>query len=419
MGKTFFSIVIPVFNTEKFIKKCVQSVLNQNFNDLEIILINDYSKDKSGKICKELSIKNPNKLKFVQNKKNLGVSTSRNIGLNIANGKYIIFLDSDDYLIKNSLNYLYKKIKLKNYPEVIFNHIVQKKEPKTNLNILKYFGEKKLFKKQFLSKTIKKNFILNECWRIVVSKDLIIRNKINFKNIKIAEDVSFVFKILTHMSSIIINKNKFLFHRSRADSLKYTKGVDAALAYYSVYLEIQDYKKRIRNQKEILNYLDILKENIKSNMKIYFSILNKSQISQLIIKMRKFFPNKKNPKLEYKKFILNTIEQTERKIKNSLYQLRVSQKKINIYCAGIMSEVLIKILMKNGFQVKNIIDDDPIWVGKKIMNINVKKISIFNKSHYKNDLIIICNHSEKVINNIKTKLKKLKINNKQISSFSF
>ena len=312
MGKTFFSIVIPVFNTEKFIKKCVQSVLNQNFNDLEIILINDYSKDKSGKICKELSIKNPNKLKFVQNKKNLGVSTSRNIGLNIANGKYIIFLDSDDYLIKNSLNYLYKKIKLKNYPEVIFNHIVQKKEPKTNLNILKYFGEKKLFKKQFLSKTIKKNFILNECWRIVVSKDLIIRNKINFKNIKIAEDVSFVFKILTHMSSIIINKNKFLFHRSRADSLKYTKGVDAALAYYSVYLEIQDYKKRIRNQKEILNYLDILKENIKSNMKIYFSILNKSQISQLIIKMRKFFPNKKNPKLEYKKFILNTIEQTER-----------------------------------------------------------------------------------------------------------
>ena len=180
MGKTFFSIVIPVFNTEKFIKKCVQSVLNQNFNDLEIILINDYSKDKSGKICKELSIKNPNKLKFVQNKKNLGVSTSRNIGLNIANGKYIIFLDSDDYLIKNSLNYLYKKIKLKNYPEVIFNHIVQKKEPKTNLNILKYFGEKKLFKKQFLSKTIKKNFILNECWRIVVSKDLIIRNKINF-----------------------------------------------------------------------------------------------------------------------------------------------------------------------------------------------------------------------------------------------
>ena len=169
MGKTFFSIIIPVFNTEKFIKKCVQSVLSQKFNNLEIILINDHSTDKSGKICEKLKLKNFNKLKLIQNKKNLGVGASRNIGLNLANGKYIIFLDSDDYLIQNSLNYLFKKIKLKNYPEVIFNHIVQNKEPKTNLSILKHFGEKRLLKKQFLRKTNSKNLILNECWRIVVS----------------------------------------------------------------------------------------------------------------------------------------------------------------------------------------------------------------------------------------------------------
>lgn len=419
MGKTFFSIIIPVFNTEKFIKKCVQSVLSQKFNNLEIILINDHSTDKSGKICEKLKLKNFNKLKLIQNKKNLGVGASRNIGLNLANGKYIIFLDSDDYLIQNSLNYLFKKIKLKNYPEVIFNHIVQNKEPKTNLSILKHFGEKRLLKKQFLRKTNSKNLILNECWRIVVSKNLIKRNKINFKNIKIAEDVSFVFKILTHMKSIIINKNKFLFHTSRADSLKYTKGVDAALAYYFVYLEIKNYKKKIINQKEIFNYLDTLEENIKSNMKIYFSILNKNQISKLITKMREFLPNKKKSKIKYKKFIFNIIKQTERKIINKLYQMNKYHKKINIYCAGIMSETLIKILIKKGFKVKNIIDDDPIWVGKKIMNVNVKKISTFNNSYIKNDLIIICNHSKKVINNIKVKLKKFKINNKQILSFSF
>ena len=158
MGKIFFSIIIPVFNSEKFIKECVQSVLSQNFNNLEIILINDYSTDRSGKICKELKLNNLNKLKLIQNKKNLGVGASRNIGLNLANGKYIIFLDSDDYLIQNSLDYLYKRIKLKDYPEVIFNHIIQNKEPKTNLNILKYFGEKKLFKNQFLNKTIKKKY---------------------------------------------------------------------------------------------------------------------------------------------------------------------------------------------------------------------------------------------------------------------
>ena len=97
-----FSIIIPLYNCEKFIEICLLSVLNQNFNNYEIIIINDCSKDRSLKICTKYKKKYP-KIKIINQKTNKGVSSSRNLGIKSSNGEYIIFLDSDDYLENFSL----------------------------------------------------------------------------------------------------------------------------------------------------------------------------------------------------------------------------------------------------------------------------------------------------------------------------
>lgn len=417
MKKVFFTIIIPVFNSDKFIRKCISSIVNQNFQDFEVLIINDGSTDKSKKICQKFLSENPTKIKLFNNKRNLGVGVSRNVGLKSANGKYIIFLDSDDYLIKNSLNSLQKKIKIKDYPDVVLNHIVQNKEPKSNIVNLNFFGKKKLSKKQFLAKLLEKNLLINECWRIVVSNNLIQNNKIVFKNIKIAEDVSFIFKIFILMKNITINEKKFLFHSSRLNSLKYTKGVDSALAYYVVFLELQEYKKKFKKDKKILNFLNFKSNNMITNIRIYFTLLNRKEIIKLKNKFNKIKDFKKNI-ADKKKFILSIINDSEKKVVNFLKLKKTHGQNITIYCAGIMAQSIIKILKKNDIQVKNIIDDDPMWIGRKLMNINVEKISILNNSNKKNNLIMICNLSKKVINNIKLKLLKLKLNNKQILSFS-
>jgi glycosyltransferase involved in cell wall biosynthesis len=417
MKKVFFTIIIPVFNSDKFIRKCISSIVNQNFQDFEVLIINDGSTDKSKKICQKFLLENPTKIKLFNNKRNLGVGVSRNVGLKSANGKYIIFLDSDDYLIKNSLNSLQKKIKIKDYPDVVLNHIVQNKEPKSNIVNLNFFGKKKLSKKQFLAKLLEKNLLINECWRIVVSNNLIQNNKIVFKNIKIAEDVSFIFKIFILMKNITINEKKFLFHSSRLNSLKYTKGVDSALAYYVVFLELQEYKKKFKKDKKIINFLNFKSNNMITNIRIYFTLLNRKEIIKLKNKFNKIKDFKKNI-VDKKKFILSIINDSEKKVVNFLKLKKTHGQNITIYCAGIMTQSIIKILKKNDIQVKNIIDDDPMWIGRKLMNINVEKISILNNSNKKNNLIMICNLSKKVINNIKIKLLKLKLNNKQILSFS-
>ena len=416
MKKFFFSIIIPVFNTDKFLKKCIESIIFQNFQDFEILLINDCSSDKSEQICQKLQLENPNKIRYFKNKKNLGVGLSRNLGLKFANGKYIIFLDSDDYLIKNSMSSLQKKIKSKNYPDVILNHIIQDKEPRSNINSLSSFGKIKLSKKVFLSKLTEKKLLISECWRVVISNDLVKKNNIIFKDIKIAEDISFIFKIFILMKNITINEQEFLFHRSRLNSLKYTKGIEPALAYYKVFLELEEYKKKFKHDHTILNFLKLKSEHIIIHMKIYFTLLTKKEIIKLKNKLYKI-KDFENNHLENIKFIFKIVKDFEKKVINFI-NTKKNRQKIIIYCASTMTQSIIKILLMNNIKIKNIIDDDPMWIGKKLMNIEIKKISTLNVSSKENNLIMICNLSKKVINNIRFKLSNLKLKNNTIIGFS-
>ena len=100
------SIVVPVYNTEKYLKRCVDSILAQTYTDLEIILVDDGSKDSSGAICDEYA-KQDQRIQVVH-KKNGGVSSARNLGLDLAQGEYIAFVDSDDYLDPNMYEEMYK-----------------------------------------------------------------------------------------------------------------------------------------------------------------------------------------------------------------------------------------------------------------------------------------------------------------------
>lgn len=114
-----FSIVVPIFNTEKFIDECIQSVLNQTYDDYELILVDDGSTDKSGLICDEYAKKYAQIKVF--HKENSGQIDSRNKGVMEARGDYIVFLDSDDLLDSNALKTIHEKINQYNCDMVIYS----------------------------------------------------------------------------------------------------------------------------------------------------------------------------------------------------------------------------------------------------------------------------------------------------------
>ena len=103
------SIIIPVYNVEKYIERCLESILNQAFNEYEVIIVNDGSTDNSGKICDKYSEINKNI--NVIHKKNGGVSSARNLGIDVAKGEYIAFIDPDDFIDSNMFKILYENLK--------------------------------------------------------------------------------------------------------------------------------------------------------------------------------------------------------------------------------------------------------------------------------------------------------------------
>lgn len=111
------SIIVPVFNAEKYLHRCVGSILNQTFKDFELLLINDGSKDKSGIICDEYAAKDSRVRVF--HKENGGVSSARNLGLDNAKGDYIMFVDSDDYMFPQMCEHMVATIETKNADLVV------------------------------------------------------------------------------------------------------------------------------------------------------------------------------------------------------------------------------------------------------------------------------------------------------------
>ena len=97
MNSVKVSIIIPVYNVEKYISQCLDSAINQSLKDIEIIIVDDCGSDKSMDIAKEYA-KNDNRIKIIKNSQNQGPFTSRNNAVLVANGEYLVFLDSDDFL---------------------------------------------------------------------------------------------------------------------------------------------------------------------------------------------------------------------------------------------------------------------------------------------------------------------------------
>ena len=105
--KDLVSVIIPIYNSEKYLKECIASILKQSYENIEVILIDNDSKDKSQEIA--LSFKKEDSRIIVISKKNEGTSNARNKGIDISNGKYIMFVDSDDILEENAIENLVNK----------------------------------------------------------------------------------------------------------------------------------------------------------------------------------------------------------------------------------------------------------------------------------------------------------------------
>lgn len=184
------SIIIPIYNSQKYLEECLNSVINQNLKNVEIILVNDGSSDKSGQIAREYQENTENIILIEQ--KNQGVSSARNKGILNARGKYIMFIDSDDYISLDALSKIKNLLKYnQEYDLIMFGLISGTKAQKLYLSINGFLNQEITNLKQLIPKLIYHE-LLNSPVNKIYNREIIINNNIFFDmSLDIAEDLLF------------------------------------------------------------------------------------------------------------------------------------------------------------------------------------------------------------------------------------
>ena len=229
------SVIVPMYNTEKYITQCLESVVAQTFVDYEVIVIDDCSTDKSVAIVESLTSKFNGRLQLVKLKKNnRSPGIPRNKGLKLARGKYIIFLDSDDMFIDTTLEELYKIAEQTQADVLHANQFITTKDGSeeftvdTEIKLDSWEDTIPVEKVTTVSDNLinrmkdfcNKGFIWS-CWNKFFRREFLIKNKIEFATITYSEDMPFCFKALCLAGKYVRIPNVFYMYRYRQGSLQH------------------------------------------------------------------------------------------------------------------------------------------------------------------------------------------------------
>ena len=201
MNRPKISVIVPVYNAEKFLHCCIDSILTQTFNDYELLLINDGSNDDSGAICDEYAAKDLRIRVF--HKENCGVSSARNLGLDNANGVWVTFVDADDYVKDGYLRDLYEEA-IKKCVDFVIQDFQFEKE---NGNVIErwYKPLSKKYHSVELSNMIIEQSLESRGYSFakLFKMDIVKNNNIKYPlNVRFGEDACFVFRYLMYVTSV-------------------------------------------------------------------------------------------------------------------------------------------------------------------------------------------------------------------------
>lgn len=280
MNQELISIIVPVYKVEKYIRHCVESVLNQTYKNIECILVDDGSPDNCPRICDEFAEKD-NRIKVIH-KQNGGLSSARNMGIDNAKGKYIVFVDSDDYIHPQMIEILFEKlihenadISICNIEYVFENSSIQKE-------YISPIKNEVIGRKELLEKLLQKNasFYVVMCNKLY-KKEL--WNNLRFPVGEIHEDEALIHDIFLKCDRAVSVDKKLYFYFQRIGSIMHTEKSDRDLIVYLMLSErynkihgiVDDMYLKNRIQLEWIDFMDV-----------YYQFWNKNSQSVYLKKMK-------------------------------------------------------------------------------------------------------------------------------------
>ena len=205
-----YSVIIPVYNVEKYIDRCLKSIISQNYDDLEIIVVDNGSTDSSGSICDTYANEHSNI--SVYHIENQGVGSARNFGLSKARGEFIYFVDSDDYLVGNLFADFDDKL-VSDLDLAVFSYynsfeedLTEKQRTEKSLPFKGNYdkdGFIKIFKELFLSD------MLYTVWNKIYRREFLLENNFSFEQYELGEDVRFNLDVYREVNKIYLSQDSY------------------------------------------------------------------------------------------------------------------------------------------------------------------------------------------------------------------
>jgi len=298
------SIIVPVYNTSKYLKKCIKSILAQFNDDMEILLINDSSTDNSGEILKEFEKQNPEKIHYFE-KPNGGIADTRNYGISKAKGKYILFVDSDDYIKENLIQELNK------YIEQDID-LVKFKLEKVNNNrevLQKIDGPvfEKLTGTQAFNKLAFRDVLIDSPCVYIFKKELFEKNNLKFKTNTEHEDFGLMPLIILKAETVTsINFYGYCY-------LQTTNSITRNTDYARTIKKFNDVLLHYDNMIEFLNK-ENLDETTKKNVKTYYTNAVILKLKELKRKDQGIYIQKIKKRKMIKNIQVNNVKQLIKKL---------------------------------------------------------------------------------------------------------
>lgn len=326
------SVIIPVYNVEKYLRECLDSVINQTLYNIEIICINDGSTDSSSDILREYADKD--RRIIIINQRNQGLSATRNKGISLAKGKYIYFLDSDDKIELYALDLAFTQAVTNNLDILLFDGkcFYESAQLETEQAYFKTaynskFNSKEIFSGAKIFAKLKENdsYWVQSSLYITKTKFLKTEN-ILFDNGILHEDNIFMFKIILTANRVKHIKDQLFVHRIRANSIMTQElTFEHFYGYFFSYIQILEYSNKFVYTESVENAIIKILNSIFANVLNYYKRLNSNELAKInkLTKLeRYYFDTIFLPKLESK--IPNNDDLNKVK-----YELNVSNLKVN------------------------------------------------------------------------------------------
>lgn len=326
-----FSVIIPMYNVENYIEKCILSVLNQTFTDYEIIVVDDGATDRSAERAEKLAKANPHRIKLIH-QENRGLGGARNTGLANATGEYIWFIDSDDSIKQNALEEIDAFIEKNDVQMVIFDYCtVDENENVLNM-VCGYDKSGEIFSMEKYPEML---FMPNSACNKIYARSLFEKTNVIFPQREWFEDLSTIIKIYPYIEKVGYLNQCFYFYFQRSGSIMYNKNTDrnreiisAVESLINFYKENNLYDK----YKDELEYLAVLHVYMLASVRVIKADYKSKLLDEFKTYIKTKFPSYHDNKYVLKmsrkeKLIIKLLDSNQKLVLKNMLRVNDALKK--------------------------------------------------------------------------------------------